>query len=637
MCKLRRLLVLAALPVWSLPPGPGAVRAQLSAAPEVCPFTHEKEMAVWVTPQVEGPAANLTVSVFSGHRPLANRQPVAAGRRNRIAFAADLVPEGITTLTCRLYSRTRPLAEAEVQVLRLPPKANEVKVDYRTGGLIVDGKPFFPFGVYTLFPAAEVAQEEAHHGFTHLAPYLGGIDVLGERAHEVGALLDECAALGLRVHFDLGPWAGRAEDDEKWELIRAIVQTYRDHPALLGWYLADEPDFQGIPAAVLERAHRFVKNLDPYHPTSLVVGNPENAGRYAGACDIIMNDPYPIPWAPIAAVGEATDRMVRETGGKLPVWVVLQAFGSQEVWRREPLPAEARVMAYQALIHGANGIQCFIRRPPIGAPRSRSLWGAYQELAAEVRALTPWLLSGEERVEVRSASSSIHAAAWRSRGEVLVLAANLENAAGRLRLSLPGCDFTGKAEVLFANRVVEVKEGVIEEPLEPLGTRAYLLPVGPAAAEELEIEPGNLVWNPSFELNTNPGAPDGWSLGLFADRGAVLMTDPLEARHGRHSLRLRVLPGGEGLTLRSLPFPVEPGASYRVTGWARGDRPEARFRVLLENSGAAGEEVAAGREWTQFSFRARVAPEAKTSSVVIRALAPSTVWLDLVQCVREAE
>ncbi len=43
-----------------------------------------------------------------------------------------------------------------------------------------------------------------------------------------------------------------------------------DHPALLAWYISDEPTGHNMPAENLERSYRIVRELDPYHPVTIV-------------------------------------------------------------------------------------------------------------------------------------------------------------------------------------------------------------------------------------------------------------------------------------------------------------------------------------------------------------------------------
>ena len=71
------------------------------------------------------------------------------------------------------------------------------------------------------------------------------------------------------------------------------------------------------------------------------------------------------------------------------IWIVPQCFGGGEGSKREPTAREQRVMTYLALLHGARGIQYFIRKPPSSFPKSPEMWAECSTLALEAAELTP--------------------------------------------------------------------------------------------------------------------------------------------------------------------------------------------------------------------------------------------------------
>ena len=82
--------------------------------------------------------------------------------------------------------------------------------------------------------------------------------------NDTTAFLDRCAAIGIRVLFDFSQNAmkppacwrvdnrtgklakcsalGMEVPPPPLDVIRDAVKRYRDHPAILSWYLIDEPD-----------------------------------------------------------------------------------------------------------------------------------------------------------------------------------------------------------------------------------------------------------------------------------------------------------------------------------------------------------------------------------------------------------
>ena len=172
-----------------------------------------------------------------------------------MAFPLDSLPEGTTELTCRLrLDDEAETVRAAAPVTRRPPRANAVQVDRLGGGLRVDGLPWFPFGFYCYWPVQPtLAGEEAVRGFNLLSPYQpNDPGSLGERI----AYLDRAAALGMKVHYQLldvsgggGVYSGSGREippEQRDEWLRSEIEAVRNHPALLAWYIADEPGLRGV-------------------------------------------------------------------------------------------------------------------------------------------------------------------------------------------------------------------------------------------------------------------------------------------------------------------------------------------------------------------------------------------------------
>jgi len=606
----------------------------VSVRPGRLPYTGESEGVLIVRTASGLRGKRLAVEVSCAGKPLLSGRAVVGGERTLVRFPLASVPDGASTIRCVLRQDGAELAFAEAPLLKCKPKANEVKIDYVSRGLIVDGRPFLPFGFYCVFPFGDLPEVEATQGFVHIAPYqsaAGGHSP--EKMSRIRAYLDRCAALGIRVHYDIRAVAQSPPSEKKWELLRAEVEAIRDHPALLCWYLCDEPAGQGIDPAVLDEAYRFVKELDPHHPVTMVFCVPQRAPEYVNGMDIIMADPYPIPNRSVTMVSDWTDSLNRAVDYGMPLWIVPQAFGGGEGWAREPSAQEERVMTYLALIHDATGIQYFVRRAPIGNPISPSLWSECRRLALEAAELTPFLLSHEPRPAASCESASVHVAAWRDRGQVLVLAANGENRPADVRLDTGVPEYTGAARVLFENRSVDVTAGVIAEPIDAFGTRAYVVPVGPAPAEDLTIDPRNLTRNPSYEDAANVGTPDGCYVGVGADRGASLFVDPQVARHGRRSLRVTTPTEGRGLTIMPFPVPLSKGASYRLSIWARAQQPGAVLELGVNGLDVERRTFELTTAWRQYELTGTAPETLRRGGIRLRLVSAGTAWLDLLQLV----
>lgn len=629
------LLDPAGRPLWTLASTPVSVLMPFVATPERSLYTTETEGALLVGVREAVPAAGLRFVAEGGGLRIEGT-PVP-GRRVRMPFEPRTLPDGTTTLACRLWRADRLVAEQDVIVRKAPPKPNEVKIDYASRGLIIDGLLTFPFGAYCFHPPAVLAEQEAAFWFTHLAPYRRTSFADPGAREEMLAALDRCAQAGLRVHYDIRKIATLPDTPEKWELLRQEVEAVRDHPALLAWYLADEPEIQQPPQTpeMMTQAYRFIKELDPYHPCSMVFVGWDKAPDYAPGMDIVMTDPYPIPNRSVTLVSDWTDRLDALMGRTMPLWIVPQAFGGGEGWAREPSAAEGRVMTYLALIHGARGIQYFMRVLPNVRPMATALWAECRRLGAETAELSPALLSTLPQPEVQISAPEVHAAAFATDDAITIVAANTVNQPLPLRLTVAGAPET-RATVLFENREVLVRDGAIEEFIDAFGTRAYRIPLR-EEDPQAGLAEGNLITNPSFEQQYNVGTPDGYYISAGSDPAAAVHVETRLAYHGRHCLRMTTPLDGQGISLAPFPFPVREGATYRLTFWARSLRPGARLRVRKGHLGGGEEVFELDPQWREYSLTGTAPKTERRGQISYRLETAGVAWMDLLQVVEVTE
>ena len=646
-----------------------APSAALEAVSALSFYMDEAEGRLVLTdlPVITGDA-ELRADVLAGDRVLARGAPVVQGRRPWVAFPLDSLPEGTTELTCRLRAGGEgEAARAAAPVTRLPPRANAVQVDRLGGGLRVDGLPWFPFGFYCYWPVQPtLAGEEAVRGFNLMSPYQpNDPGSLGQRL----AYLDRAAAVGMKVHYQLldvtgggGVYSGAAPEipyDRREQWLRTEIEAVRGHPALLAWYIADEPGLRGVDPGQLQRLYESVRELDPYHPVTMVFLNAGAAQRFAAAVDVAMVDPYPIPNAPPASIGPAVAAARRGPGARMPVWLVGQAFGGGEHWTREPTARELRLMTWLAIVEGATGVQYFIRHGLSGFPKSPAAWAAAGRAAQEVQALTPYLLSREPPPLALPSPEGVRAAAWRHGGETVIAAVNTGNQPLAFELLLPGTGAeTLEADVLYEDRVVPLRTvsrgrspGLLRRPLglltgllrrggdapagqdlqledviDAYGVRLYRLR-GPAPPPVSVL---NHIVDPSFEWDPAPAVPAAVYAQVGAGRGATAFVDGRRAHHGRRSLRL-VSPGdGEGVRIRPYAPSVAPGRTYRLSVWAMARSGSAPVLRLHSHAGGDSADFVLSDRWTRYHLDASTGGATRAGLALGLATA-GTAWLDLVE------
>ena len=501
----------------------------------------------------------------------------------RIPFLINLTPsEYRVEVTINVKSRPGVIYHAKTDLIILTYKSNEVKTDRFTGGLIVNNRQFFPFGFYCYSPVyPTLPEEEVVKGFNMISPYQ---KIMPETLNERKAYMDRCAELGMKVHYNLlsvsggggvGSKIDDVSDEEKRKRLIAEIETFRDHPALLGWYISDEPNGNIITPEQLEEIYRTVKENDPWHPVSIVFMAPfMSSKKYADALDIVMADPYPIPNLPVTIVGETAGQLKTEFKGKRPFWIVPQAFGGGELWSREPTIQEIRSMTWQAIINGATGIQYFVRQGLNYFPKSSATWSECGRISVEVAELTPWLLSDEETMPVESYSKNILVSSRLHNNQLIVMAVNKINEPVSASIRISGV-YNGKARVLFENRSVTVNGGILHDQLAAFGSQVYVVSIKPEmpASTSSNI---NLIRDAGFEDLSGPGLPSACYARPGGDRGATYFLDTREHNEGNHSLRIITPEENKSLAIRFFPCSVRAGASYTISIWAKSD-PEQRL------------------------------------------------------------
>jgi hypothetical protein len=621
-------------------------------------YTKEKEAEILLHVPSSLLQRQMSIVLTSGNDTLTRWNGKATREIIRIPFDLALKPAVHKTKTIISVPSSQKRYIATSDLVVLPYKPNEVKTDRLTGGLIVNQLPFFPFGFYTYSPVEPtLPEEEIIKGFNMISPYQR---ILPETFEERKAYMDRCAQIGMKVHFNLLSVSGgggvnsRIEGlgyEEKQKLLLQEINAFKDHPALLGWYIADEPNGYKIPPSELEEIYRIINETDPWHPVSIVFMAPFLSSKdYEDAMDIVMADPYPLPDLPVTMVGNVAAQLRKEFEGKRPVWIVPQAFGGGELWSREPTLQEIRSMTWQSIINGATGIQYFVRQGPNYFPKSPSTWAECGRMAMEVAEITPWLLSDEVPPPVETSSKNIIVSSRIHDGKLLIMAVNKVNEPSNAVIRIKGLS-NGRARSIFENRIVKVSEGFLTDYLPPYGTQVYLV----STAKDNPPSPGNnLIMDPGFEDLSSPGIPSACYARPGGDRGATYFIDSRQHYEGDHSLRLFTPEYDKAVTIRFFPMRLRAGKSYAVSMWAKSD-PEQRFKPLTEADKRKpvinypqyveikiGDFCHAwfvpGSEWKQYVTFVTI-PEDQSSqlktNLILRMPGQGVVWIDNVRVVEE--
>lgn len=351
-------------------------------------------LGVRVVPDQEDPQAlSLAAELQAPDGQTAARQTAAttAGEETEVRLPLANPAAGTYTAQVRLVQGNRDLAvaKAPIEVLAATPPAVVIDEGLR---LIVDSKPFFPLGMYHVGEADLPAV--AALGINTVQGWGGDLD----RARR---FLDAAQALGLKVLLEMGGLVTETVDEGA---IKAHVAAFAQHPALLAWYVRDEPG-PDLHSAVHQAAELF-RVLDPRHPTYMVSCRPAEFGEQAQLADIFAVDPYPLPGGQVAMVAQWAQQAWTATKEERPVWIIPQthdqsSYGKEAPERgaNRPTAAQQRCMTWLALVHQARGLIWYTwdDGPNMGTKFHPDQQKELTELTKEVSTFTPALLAGALR------------------------------------------------------------------------------------------------------------------------------------------------------------------------------------------------------------------------------------------------
>lgn len=278
------------------------------------------------------------------------------------------------------------------------------------GVALVEGEPFFPLGVFLYDWSSYTQQEVVNQGFNTVLYAVTGADT--PSLHNLGL---------MAVPYATPDWLAIKND-----------------PAILAWYLYDEPEGHGISPETALQEYQRVKGIDPSHPIGMAHFLYDALSNYANAEDFVMSDVYPLTApgpASIWPMASHIDRVHAIHGLGYPVWPAIQVFGGPETeggkWAL-PTPDQARAMTYLAMTHHATGILFFSFKP-----QYPDLWAEVKTLVAELKQLSPFFLLPGREFAVGQSDPSIQTRGIQVGESGLIMAMNLQPYAVTSTLMLP--------------------------------------------------------------------------------------------------------------------------------------------------------------------------------------------------------
>ena len=341
----------------------------------------------------------------------------------------------------------------------------------RHNRFILNGTPFFPIGLYVVQYLSDTSQldEIANSPFDTLMNY----NVNNGTDAEIVKYLNELQSRKLKSIFSLVRHEGLLDVDTTVQKVMA----FKDHPAIISWYMNDERGLEYLPE--LETRYQKVRELDKNHPVWSV-----NVRKYvlmgeAHTTDILGVDPYPIPNNPITLVSRMADWAKEAGRGYRPLWLVPQIFDWSDCGSkgRPPTRDEMRAMTYLAISHGAKGLIYYSYFNIRDDEDYKSRWEEIKGLAGEVAGLRSVLLSIQQAGvnNIFCDNENIDFRLMREGGSYYVFAVNTKKKrADRVTFRTKLLNKSSRISVLFEDdKAIRVKNGSFLDSFGPYEVHVY--------------------------------------------------------------------------------------------------------------------------------------------------------------------
>lgn len=394
--------------------------------------------------------------------------------------------EGEYKVIAKIKTKDKEI-EKNVPLYKLPPaKGNEVYVDENLN-LVLNGKPILPIVWWGGSPAEEIAKT-------------GADGIIVGFGSGVKQQLDELLKIGqYGVVMILGGNEQKnylvGKDSLSKEAINLIterINSIKDHPALLFYYLVDEPEVRNLSVSVIKEFYEVVKKVDPYHPCSITNDSVKGIETYIECADLFIPDPYVCPLVD----GKLTRDMnyivlfmkkIKEAGNsKKFIGITPQVFDYGKVYaskppyttrnNRAPTFVEERCMNYLAIVYGAKGFSYYVY-----GKKDLNHWGAVNfpdlrigmpYLIKEKKSLSDVILLGKDITdEMKVEDKEIHYLMKEYKGKKYIIAVNGECKEKEVEIKVP--EEIKKLKVISEKREIEVKKGKFKDKFTPYQVHIY--------------------------------------------------------------------------------------------------------------------------------------------------------------------
>ena len=345
------------------------------------------------------------------------------------------------------------------------------------GMTLIDGKPFFPIGIYSVHRCA-ANSNNLENAFRQLRD--AGFNLVHTYDWKRGE--DYTEYLDLAEKYAMKLLNNPASPIEK----RVLEERIR--PNMLAWYLADDASKRTTPEKLRQKS-LTVKMYDNAHLTAQAdsLGNAYKT-RYAdfiGSTDVFLPEIYTV--CSSRQIGhevlfvdyqvKAVFRELREAGNPVKgVWPILQQFKGWGGWARFPTLKELRAMAYISIVAGGHGLTWYTyasARPSpnnFGAAEDPQSWADLASVTRELASIQDDLASRTSKGLLKATvvngpkhdvfgNGSIHAILKEGVDGRLLIAVNTAPESVKAQFSFSG----GECQEVFQKRSIKCMNGFIDD------------------------------------------------------------------------------------------------------------------------------------------------------------------------------
>lgn len=345
------------------------------------------------------------------------------------------------------------------------------------GGIAIDGQPQFLLGMYGV--RLEDMPTIAAGGFDFVHNYAWDGAGTNETALQY---LDACQKHNLQAFIGFDRARLLAEDHD---FVAERVGRLSSHPALLAWYLFDEPDLphQYVPPDQLRRLYQLIKRLDPLHPVIVTVAQRNLMPEYRDCYDVYWSMDYSTP-----AKNQANFAYHRsQLRPEVPLMSIVHCYDTNQrgapgmvfdLAKFQPTSEQMQACAFMQVVHNSSGL-CWWwwgqgSRIFLTVAEVPEAWAGLQETVRRLRALRPVLeaqLPTRTWVEKVGEEQEIHCWEKTLPDRTVIIAVNRDNTPCAPTLRSP--KLQGKVSVLFEDRQLTAAAGQLTDQFGGWGVHVY--------------------------------------------------------------------------------------------------------------------------------------------------------------------